>query len=324
MPGTPLSGIREVVERSIFHSIRIEIADKGYIPDVLELITNPITALGTGLGGNFRFAGNFTGNFLAGRTFTVTGSTGNDGTYTILSSIFGLGETIVVVIATDNIPDATVDGDINVLRYYNDATGVALYETDLATIRTTLGYAVEIFGVGSSAARHLKQVPRIVVVANRTLPGTLGGNPDRYYQGIGPDPLNPTSYTASIRPPQTVNFQYDIHIISKQARQSRVMHELVALGLPKRGYLDTFGNPDQKLFSLCYSYRDIPNPNKGLDEQIYLYEIQDIFETLDTTVQTLIAPLSQITIQPWLGDSVPPGNSPTNATPVDDFIVTAP
>lgn len=323
MPGTPLTNIRQIIERSIFHSIRVELVDKGYIPDVLLLITNSITAVITGVGGSFTFGpGDFTINFLVGRTFTVTGSTGNDATYTVASSSFGGGETTVVIIGIESIPDGTVDGVTNMLNYFNDSVGVALFKTALVSIATgPLGYAIEIFGVGSPTSRQLKKIPRIVIMANRTLPGALGGNPDRFYDGIGPDPLKPDTFDAKILPPQTVDFQYDIHIISKEARQSRVMHELVALGMPKRGYINTFLNPDQKLFVNQYSYRDIPNSTKGIDEQIYLYEVMDIFETKDKTVQTGIKPLLEIKVEPHVGDAVPPGQTPTDTDQVDDFII---
>ena len=48
--------------------------------------------------------------FLVGDSIEVTGSTGNDGTYTVVSSSFGAGKTSVIV--QETIPDATADGDI--------------------------------------------------------------------------------------------------------------------------------------------------------------------------------------------------------------------
>lgn len=320
MSNTPLVGSRELVERSIFHSIRQELVDKGYLPDILELITNAITGVVTGVGGDFIFAGgDLTGSYLVGRTFTVTDSTDNDQTYTVAGALFAGGFNTITVV--EDITDGTVDGNTNIFTYFNDSTGAALFQTALDVIQALKGYAIEIFGVGSPASRHLKRIPRVVIVANRTLPGDIGGNPDRFYDGVGADPFNPDSFDAKVRPPQTVDFQYDIHMISNQARQSRIMHEIVALGLPKRGYIDTFGDITQKLFVDQYSYRDIPNPVKGIDEQVYLYELKDIFETLDRTVAQLIKPLDKITIEPWLGDSVPPSDTPTNADQIDDIVI---
>lgn len=48
--------------------------------------------------------------FPPGSTFTVTGSTGNDGTYTVKSVVFSTNTTIETV---EDIADATADGDMN-------------------------------------------------------------------------------------------------------------------------------------------------------------------------------------------------------------------
>ena len=58
----------------------------------------------------FKFLLDRTEYFLAGDTIEITGSTGNDGTYTVVSSSFGAGKTSVIV--QETIPDSTADGDI--------------------------------------------------------------------------------------------------------------------------------------------------------------------------------------------------------------------
>jgi hypothetical protein len=59
-----------------------------------------------------------TGDLLAtvgkGSRITVTGSTGNDGTYDVVSAVLDTGNTKVTVVQT--IPDATADGDGEVTR----------------------------------------------------------------------------------------------------------------------------------------------------------------------------------------------------------------
>ncbi len=58
----------------------------------------------------FKFLTDATGHFLAGDSIEVTGSTGNDGIYTVVSSSFATGKTAVIV--EEAIPDSTADGDI--------------------------------------------------------------------------------------------------------------------------------------------------------------------------------------------------------------------
>jgi hypothetical protein len=75
-----------------------------------------IVAVAAGAGGTFSVAGNFTATFYAGVPFTVFGSTGNDGSYTVASSIFSLGNTVITV--TGTIPSAVADGQISTGSHY--------------------------------------------------------------------------------------------------------------------------------------------------------------------------------------------------------------
>ncbi len=59
----------------------------------------------------FTVAGNQTSAFPVGMVFTVTGSTGNDNSYTVRSSAFGSATVITVLEA---VLDATIDGTIHV------------------------------------------------------------------------------------------------------------------------------------------------------------------------------------------------------------------
>lgn len=73
-----------------------------------------ITAVVNGIAGvgSFKIAGDQTQNFHAGYRFTVVGSTGNDGVYTVKNggSSFAAGATTIPV--NEAVPDATVDGSV--------------------------------------------------------------------------------------------------------------------------------------------------------------------------------------------------------------------
>ena len=67
----------------------------------------------TGPGGSFQVAGDHTITFTTGVYFRVTGSTGNNGNYTVSSSSFGGGFTTIVV--TGSIANSTADGTISII-----------------------------------------------------------------------------------------------------------------------------------------------------------------------------------------------------------------
>lgn len=311
MSTTPLSDSREVVERSLFHSIRSEVVDKGYLPDVNQLLTHNIVALNQGAK-TFSISGNFTSNYISGRKFTLKGSTGNNGDYNIISSTFTGGNTIITVLQT--IPNITVDGSLNIFKYYDDPNGVSLFQTNLLTIANNLGFAIEVFGSSNSQAKYMKKVPRIVIITNQSLPGSLGGSPDRIYMPNNGDILNPDFYRAQVQPPQTVDITFDIHLVSNSAKQSRILHGILALAIPKRGYVPFYNDSTKRIFVNQYSYRNINNTIEGIMEDVYMYKASDIFETNDVLVATNIKPINEIKVDM-------DGGEPGNNEPLGSFTV---
>ena len=71
--------------------------------------TENITAVDQDLA-TFIVAGNFAAEYVVGKSIVVTGSTGNDGAYTVRSSVFAGGNTTIVV--EEEIPDPTADGGL--------------------------------------------------------------------------------------------------------------------------------------------------------------------------------------------------------------------
>jgi len=76
-----------------------------------------------GAGANlFDVSDDLTSVFDAAFTFTVTGSTGNDGTYTVTSSSYDSPSNTTSIVVDEVIPDATVDGNS---RYTKSAVNLA-------------------------------------------------------------------------------------------------------------------------------------------------------------------------------------------------------
>ncbi|MGH3430891.1 MAG: hypothetical protein ACRDQZ_25535 [Mycobacteriales bacterium] len=84
-------------------------------------------ALGSGYAGSvtgvapntktFQVSGDHTAALLPGITFLISGSTGNDKKYTVVSATYDSSDTDIVV--QEVIPDPTVDGTITVTVYFN-------------------------------------------------------------------------------------------------------------------------------------------------------------------------------------------------------------
>lgn len=71
----------------------------------------------------FTVAGDQTGSFPSGSDFLVSGSTGNDGNYTIISAVFG---SATVISVSEAVPSAVVDGTITTLTDANATTEIPI------------------------------------------------------------------------------------------------------------------------------------------------------------------------------------------------------
>lgn len=311
-----LSDTRQVVERSLFQALRSVAVTLGYLVDINALSQIDISAVNQGLK-QFTLNGtDLTNLYLPNRKFNVIGSTNNNGEYTIAYSAFTGGNTIITV--AENISSSTADGKASIYIYYDDNNGVESYRTALKAIEDSKGFIVDIFGVGQPRAKYQKKIPRIVIIPNQSLPGALGGSPDPIFSPVG-DPLSPDSYTSRVLPPQTVDLTYDAHLVSSTAEQSRVLHGILALAWPKRGYVSLITDPTNHFFVESFSYRNIPNPGDNIMEDVYMYKAGDVYETENTIVRENIAPITEITTDIKVGKASDPNNAIKFG---DDFIIT--
>ena len=201
------------------------------------------------------------------------------------------------------LPDITNTG-----LYPNNPAGTAAYEAALAAIRLSLGFAIEVFGIGSNEAKYKERVPRIVIVSRHALLGALGSQPDRIYTGVGVNPLLPVDpdtnpldhYTQSYLPPQTADFEYEIALVWQTAIQRRIMTQILALSLPKRGYINWWDqgvDEKEKPFIRQVGYDDRTMADQGFREEKYIYVVEDIWEIAETPIAGNVAPIQEITVE---------------------------
>lgn len=207
MSATALSGIQAIIERSLFETIRLELVDKGYLPDIT--------------------------------------------------------------------------------LYTNDQAGYDAYN---AAVTAISGFAIELFSEGANTAKGIKKVPRIVINTGNFLPGALGGDPQRFFEDQG------TNYKALVTPPQTVDFYINFHLVSNTVEQERVLNAILALAIPRRGYIPWYSDVTKRFFARYLNYYDTDNIDKGIIEKVYAYEIPDMWDMEDRETYAIIAKMSEITL----------------------------
>ena len=186
------------------------------------------------------------------------------------------------------------------------------WDTALKTIKTNLGWAVEIFGCSSAFAKGLKASPRVVIISKRIIPGDIGlppGSVYNYDQVAG-------DYIKSDYPPESSNMHFDIHLISSTQEQSRFLNALLSVGLAHKKYLQFEDNADERFFIKHYNYYDVSDTSDGLEENVYSYEVQDLYLFAELN-ESRVKPITEINTDIIIGYNTDNNGIPIPENPVD-------
>lgn len=197
----------------------------------------------------------------------------------------------LVLVANGYLPNIR-----DTVRYPVDGNGKptalaqAHWDADMATIVTTKGFAIDLFGASSTSSKLAKKVPRIVIESRRSMPGDTGAPPPGVYIPEG------ANINKIMLPLSSTHFQMDIHLISDSIDQDRVMNAVLSKALGVRKYIHYWDDVTEKLLVLQYNYFDLPDPQDNITEKVYSYEIPDLYDFTDDDV-TIVPKINQITME---------------------------
>ncbi len=176
------------------------------------------------------------------------------------------------------------------------------FEAALAAIKTVKGFAVEVFGVGSSQKKYGVKIPRIVILEEQRLTGALGGTPNPHHVPVLTGPAI-TSYLPTTTPPETKDLTYKISLVYQSAAEGRILHQILALALPSRGYIDWYDdvNNIEKIFVRQVGFSETSFTEEGYREAGYMYTVQDIWDTA-SAVGPAVYPITEITVDVRTGE----------------------
>jgi len=183
------------------------------------------------------------------------------------------------------LPDVSDTG-----TYPDNQTGWDQWESDIEAIVTAMGFAIEVFSTGSNEAKGIKKVPRIVIESGNFLPGALGGDPRRFFTDEGAD------FKAKVTPPQTVDFYVNFCLASNTTSQARILNAILALAVPRRGYIPWWNDATKTFFARSINYYDRTNEDEGIIEHVFAYEIPDAWDHEDIEAYASIAKINEITL----------------------------
>lgn len=181
----------------------------------------------------------------------------------------------------------------NPSSFENTPNGQSLWEAALKTITQSKGFAIEVFGAGTSQSFGQKNVPRIEIQSGRIMPGDIGTSGDL---GFKVSQNNPDKFVKNLVDYQSTHLGVDIVIIAGKISQERILNAIIAKAIGTKKHIVTFDDPTDRFFSVQYNFYDNPDATEGLIEKTYSYEVKDIF-LYNEDSQKEIAPINKITVE---------------------------
>jgi hypothetical protein len=106
-----------------------------------------------------------------------------------------------------------------------------------------------------------------------------------------------TGFTSFVTPPQTVDFFVNFHLVSATVAQERILNAILALAIPRRGYLHHYDDSSKSFFVRYINYYDVDDLVNGMIEKVYGYQIPDAWDAEDAIVDPAIPKIIELTLQ---------------------------
>lgn len=170
----------------------------------------------------------------------------------------------------------------------------AAWTAALESIKTSKGFAVQLYGERSSRAMGEKKVASIVIKNTRIMPGDIGR--DTRNSVYEPHPTTAGKFQ-KIKPPfDSSDFSYDIHLIYSSTKEYYALHELLGEVIGRRTYLPMYDNANDKFYIEQTNYYELPDSNDNIQEKIYSYDVKDLYE-FEAVVDSNISSIKEILVE---------------------------
>lgn len=181
----------------------------------------------------------------------------------------------------------------DIADYANTSAGQSAYNTEMAAIKTSKGFAIEVFGTSAPSAKGDIKVARIVVDTLRAFQGTVGEDFGRNYE----IKFGTSDYVAHTYNGTRESIQIQFSCISNTIAQDRICNAIIFAALKQRGWIALTGiEQTQAFYEHIYTERD-HELDKGLIISDHVYEFRDIIMSAPVLGEDIIVPISQITFE---------------------------
>lgn len=172
------------------------------------------------------------------------------------------------------------------------------YEAGMKSIALAKGFSIEVFSAGSNKDKGDLKTPRFAINTDSFLEGEIGSVFGPYFSPTGDNP----AVGAMVEGPLASNdLVVDIHLVSSNIVQDRVLHAILNKAIGTRRYLKIVETNDDILVYQISNF-DFPELSTGLLSRIYSYRIPDLNLGVETTVTTVV-PIHEITTDIYMGNN---------------------
>lgn len=173
------------------------------------------------------------------------------------------------------------------------ATKVA-YDADVKAIEATGKPYIFLFGPGNTQSRGIKECPRICIEPQGFFPGDIGFHKQDLEKTDDGYKVSESNYT------ETVDQLVNIHLVSNNISDMRVLHNILSSSIPQRGYIKPYIYPDKpfdgNIFIQLSNFFSLQDTDKGIMEKVYQFTIKDTtLDELFVAVDT-ISPIRDISV----------------------------
>ena len=158
---------------------------------------------------------------------------------------------------------------------------------------------VSIFGVGNNQTRGAKECPRITLDLQSYYPGMIG------MEKYAIENNTEGNYNRVEHPFETKDITIDVHLVANNMPDLRLLHNIMYMSLPARGYLVPYLNNfyewvNQKVQPTCNIYIEIGNyydyndKEHGILEKVYSYTCNDSIIDYSNIIDGDIKPINDI------------------------------
>jgi hypothetical protein len=174
----------------------------------------------------------------------------------------------------------------DITLYPNTPAGTSDYKSALANIRSTKGFAVEIFGASIPTDKGTKDLPRIVISPSSFVPGEYGKETTPHYVQVGD--------TFEKRQDDGMVFRYflDVIVSAKSANELRELTNIVHTGLPLRGFIAAYDQSMDDFLIQLIGSTDERGVAENILEKNYHYEIPDV-SFMEGVTTEVVSPITE-------------------------------